>query len=93
VSHFADCQHADVVIKRPKTKEGRKMKPQYNKVLSEYPKHTDKFYLNNARKWLLARVKYNSVAVAARELNLSEDNFRKDLFEKNWDEIMGYSKD
>ena len=57
-----------------------------------YNKRTDKYYRNGARKFLLARVIYNTIAEAANELNMDYDTLRGELYEEPWDDIMGYLK-
>jgi hypothetical protein len=83
---------AEMARIRPRTIEGRKKKVEYDKVISNYLKHTDKYYLNSARKWLYARVLCKSVAEAERKLGLSLGRLNKELYAEPWDLVMGYNK-
>jgi hypothetical protein len=77
---------------RPRTIEGRKKRVEYDKALAKYLKHTDKYYVNSARKWLYARVLCKSVAEAERKLGMSLGRLNKELYEEPWDLVMGYNK-
>lgn len=83
---------AQVALIRPKTKQGRKAKLNYDKNMKKYNKHPDKYYRNGARKWLLARVICKNVAEAEKLLNMHPGQLRKELYKEPWDEVMGYQK-
>jgi hypothetical protein len=83
---------AEVSLTRPKTIEGRKKKTEYDKFISKYPKHTDRYYLNGAKRWLEARVLRKSVAEAERELQMDQSELNKYLYKNPWDDVMGYQK-
>ncbi len=83
---------AEVALVRPKTVEGRATKRKYDNAMKQFEKHTDKYYLNAARKWLLARVICNSVAEAESKLNLDPGQLHKELYKEPWDDVMGYQK-
>ena len=91
-----DRQHrplsADIALIRPKTIEGRAAKSKYDKAMEKFEKHMDKYYLNGARKWLLARVICRSVAEAQNRLGLDPGQLYKELNKEPWDEAMGYQK-
>ncbi|GEM_PF-5840777 len=83
---------ADAVLVRPKTVEGRKAKTKYNNFMQKYDKHTDRYYLKGAERWLLARVIIGSVAETERRLNLSQGQLNEDFYREPWDYVMGYKK-
>ena len=64
----------------------------YNHALREHKKHQDKYYINSAHKYLMARVICNTVIEAANRLDMDYDNLRKELYEESWDDVMGYQK-
>lgn len=83
---------ADIALTRPKTVQGRKMKPRYNAFMKKYTKVTDKYYKSGARKWLYARVLCGSVAEAERQLSMGQNRLNQFLYDEPWDSVMGYRK-
>ena len=83
---------AEMALSRPKTRKGRKLKSEYNKMLRDlgFKRSFDKYYTYGAKKWLLARVICPSAAEAAKRLQISWEQLYKDLTE--FDIAMGYPR-
>jgi len=83
---------AEMARSRPKTRKGRKLKPEYNEIMRNFgfQKKQDKYYRHGAKKWLLARVVCASVTAAAKRLNISWEQLSKDI--RGFDIAMGYSR-
>lgn len=83
---------ADINKTRPSTREGRAIKPNYDTYMRQFEKHTDKYYITGAKRWLMARVICLSVAEAERRLNLALGDLNKYFNREPWDKAMGFQK-